>query len=174
MSYFYVFPLLLMCFSILKTNGQTCSENWDSFIVKDGNTVLLNVDKATKTTTISKLSIGSGSTIIDPKAKIEALEQRVTTLESENSALKQQVNNLVKRVDVSNTNTGTTVTAKCSNTGFATKCVNSSSGFQNKAGRTANIVGNMCTCRHSYQTSDNTNYYNLKAGDCTISCVNVG
>ena len=43
----------------------------------------------------------------------------------ENSALKQQVNNLVKQVDVSNTNTGTTVTAKCSNTGFATKCVNS-------------------------------------------------
>mmetsp|Transcript_17948 Transcript_17948/g.31404 ORF Transcript_17948/g.31404 Transcript_17948/m.31404 type:complete len:171 (-) Transcript_17948:64-576(-) len=158
--------VILIIIFCLQVYAQTCSNEWDQFVIANDKEELFSVDKESGKTSIKNLMLGSGNALIDANKKIAELEQKIKALES-------RLDNLITVEDVSNTESSTRAVATCKGHAFGVNCVNSSQGPRDQAKRTATIQGNFCVCTHPWDDTDRNGNYRIPVGGCTLKCIKI-
>mmetsp|Transcript_15519 Transcript_15519/g.26725 ORF Transcript_15519/g.26725 Transcript_15519/m.26725 type:complete len:190 (-) Transcript_15519:43-612(-) len=178
-KYLILIIVFLNCLNLFQISfAQTCSDNWDNFVVKDGSNTLFSVAKSSGLTTIKSLRVGTKNR--DFEREIDAQTAQIAALQTELNALKTTVNTLVSQMAqkakvirrVRSTDTATTnptigcvafrnaVLIGCSNT------MTAPSGGSKSAVQSNHPQKCLCTAKNSNQAD-----VNVPAGACVATCL---
>jgi hypothetical protein len=112
-----------------KTKTKKKSDEWNSFVVKDGSKTFFSVDKSSGVTNIDTLTIGGNldakKAITDLQTKVTNLEQQLATKSTEISMLTTKLNQIgLILTEKSNIEANKRAVANCGSKSAALSCEN--------------------------------------------------